>query len=215
MPTRVRIALCLFCVWCGSRATIKNTTPRRRRRAIENARARVASSVTNDGGGSRMKGAGLLFAVLPGPPAAFLSKPVFPVRRHCATMAAEPADPIFQYVVLRRDLQEKVGWPLGSLVAQGCHASVAAIAQHLDDADVRAYIAADALAGMHKAVLEVKGEAQLLNLAQKLTDAGVAHVLWVEQPEAIPTALASKPARKSLLAPHFKKCQLSTWHAPP
>lgn len=133
-----------------------------------------------------------------------------------AMLAAEgagAADPIFQYVVLRRDLQEKVGWPLGSLVAQGCHASVAAIASNLDDDDVRAYIAPGALNGMHKAVLEVKGEPQLLTLAQRLTEAGIAHVLWMEQPEAIPTALASKPARKSLLAPHFKKCQLSTWHA--
>lgn len=126
---------------------------------------------------------------------------------------AEPSDPIFQYVVLRRDLQEKASWPLGSLVAQGCHASVAAIAKHMDDEDVQAYIAPGAVDGMHKAVLEVKGEAQLLALAQKLTDAGVAHALWVEQPEAIPTALASKPARKSFLAPHFKKCQLSTWHS--
>jgi peptidyl-tRNA hydrolase len=130
-----------------------------------------------------------------------------------AADGAGAADPIFQYVVLRRDLQDKLGWPLGSLVAQGCHASVAAIASNLDDADVRAYISAGALEGMHKAVLEVKGEPQLRTLAQRLTEAGIAHVLWMEQPEATPTALACKPARKSSLAPHFKKCQLSTWHA--
>ncbi|KAJ1623023.1 peptidyl-tRNA hydrolase II domain-containing protein [Pavlovales sp. CCMP2436] len=128
--------------------------------------------------------------------------------------AMSDADPLFQYVVLRRDLQEKIGWPLGSLVAQGCHASVAAIVTHLEDEEVRAYIAVDALGGMHKAVLEVKGEAQLITLAQRLADAGIAHHLWIEQPEAIPTALACKPARKSILAPHFKKCQLSTWRAP-
>lgn len=123
-------------------------------------------------------------------------------------------DPLFQYVVLRRDLQEKEGWPLGSLVAQGAHASLAAVAEHLDDEDVRAYIAPGAVDGMHKAVLEVKGEPQLRNLALRLAEAGVDHKLWVEQPENIPTALASKPARKSALAPHFKKCQLSTWRTP-
>lgn len=153
-----------------------------------------------------------MLAARPDRSAALLSAAT-PLRRH-TTMSADSADPIFQYVVLRRDLQEKVGWPLGSLVAQGCHASVAAIAKHLDDDDVRAYIALDAVDGMHKAVLEVKGETQLLNLARQLEQSGVAHALWVEQPEAIATALASKPARKSVLAPHFKKCQLSTWHAP-
>jgi peptidyl-tRNA hydrolase len=149
---------------------------------------------------------------------ALLSTSASPLRRHRVVMSAAPSasadDPLFQYVVLRRDLQEKAGWPLGSLVAQGCHASIAAIAGHLDDDDVRAYMAPEAVANMHKAVLEVKGEAQLLTLAQRLTEAGVAHTLWTEQPEAIPTALASKPARKSVLAPHFKKCQLSTWRTP-
>lgn len=40
-----------------------------------------------------------------------------------------PEDPIVQHVVMRRDLAEKdgLGWPLGSIIAQGCHASVAAI----------------------------------------------------------------------------------------
>ena len=125
------------------------------------------------------------------------------------------ADPLFQYIVLRRDLQEKLGWPLGSLVAQAAHASVAAIASHAMDAETVAYIAPDALRCMHKAVLEVKGEAQLASLAGRLEAAGIAHFVWIEQPENIATALATSPARKSALAPHFKKaCQLSTWHIP-
>lgn len=30
----------------------------------------------------------------------------------------DDADPLFQYVVLRRDLQEYERWPLGALIAQ-------------------------------------------------------------------------------------------------
>eukprot|EP00955_Chlamydomonas_euryale_P083012 363790-Chlamydomonas_euryale.AAC.19 len=49
-------------------------------------------------------------------------------------------------------------------------------------------------------VLEAKGEAQLRNLAQKLTEAGVKHKLWIEQPENYPTCLAFKPSPKSEVA---------------
>lgn len=130
-----------------------------------------------------------------------------------AAPGAQDEDPIFQYIVLRRDLQEKQQWPLGSLVAQGCHAAVAAVVEHMDDDDVKQYVAPGAIDGMHKAVVEVKGEAQLMNLSSRLREAGLQHKLWVEQPENVATALACKPARKSTLQPHFKKCQLSTWHA--
>ncbi len=54
----------------------------------------------------------------------------------------------------------------------------------------------------------MKGETQLRNLAAKLTEAGVKHKLWVEQPEAFPTCLATKPYRKSEIASHFKKLNL-------
>ena len=38
------------------------------------------------------------------------------------------SDRIVQYVVLRRDLLDPpLSWTLGSLVAQGCHASIAAL----------------------------------------------------------------------------------------
>jgi peptidyl-tRNA hydrolase len=57
-------------------------------------------------------------------------------------------------------------------------------------------------------VLEVKGETQLTNLAQKLTEAGVAHKLWVEQPENFPTCLATAPQLKSQVQQYFKKLKL-------
>ena len=58
-------------------------------------------------------------------------------------------------------------------------------------------------------VLEVKGETQLVNLAAKLADAGVAHKLWTEQPENVPTCLATRPCRKDEVQALFKKCNLA------
>ncbi|KAK6158666.1 hypothetical protein DH2020_005980 [Rehmannia glutinosa] len=112
------------------------------------------------------------------------------------------ADILVQYVVLRRDLIDT--WPLGSVVTQGCHASVAAIWLHKDDPDTLQYCSASNLDSMHKVTLEVKGETQMLNLSDKLKVGGIAHKLWIEQPENIPTCLATKPYPKSLYH-HFSK----------
>jgi peptidyl-tRNA hydrolase len=122
---------------------------------------------------------------------------------------ASPTNPIVQYVVLRKDLGASLGWPLGSICAQAAHAAVAAVWEHRDHPDVEAYCAPDAIDGMHKVVLEVKGETQLVNLAAKLADAGVAHKLWTEQPENFPTCLATRPCRKDEVQALFKKCNLA------
>ncbi|KAH8067676.1 aminoacyl-tRNA hydrolase [Aureococcus anophagefferens] len=138
-------------------------------------------------------------------------------RRSMAALSAgdgEASDPLIQYVVLRRDLQESEGWPLGALVAQGAHAAVAAVVESMGADDTRAYVAPEALGSMTKAVLELKGEPQLRALSEKLAADGRAHHLWVEQPENVATCLATAPGRKSALAPHFRKCRLSSWHAP-
>ena len=87
--------------------------------------------------------------------------------------------------------------------------SFAAVWEHRDHPDVEAYCAPDAIDGMHKVVLEVKGETQLVNLAAKLADAGVAHKLWTEQPERrVPTCLATR-RRKDEVQALFKKCNLA------
>ncbi|XP_031373424.1 putative peptidyl-tRNA hydrolase PTRHD1 [Punica granatum] len=115
-------------------------------------------------------------------------------------------DVIVQYVVLRRDL---IGtWPLGSLVTQGCHASVSAVWEHRDDPLTVEYCSPDKIDSMHKVTLEVKGEPQILNLAEKLKAGGIAHKLWIEQPENIPTCLATKPYAKSTVSSYFKKLKL-------
>lgn len=115
---------------------------------------------------------------------------------------------LLQYIVLRRDLWTELGWPLGSVVAQGAHAATAALWLSRDTPTTQAYCALDSLDHMHKVVLEVKGDTQLRALAEKLAAAGVAHKLWVEQPEDFATCLATAPAPKSIVQPHMKKLKL-------
>lgn len=118
-----------------------------------------------------------------------------------------PHDPLVQYIVLRKDLWVADGWPLGSIVAQACHASTAAMYLFKDDPETIAYQAD--VDHMHKVVLEVKDEAALRALSTRLDEAKVLHKTWVEQPENIATSLATRPDMKSKLAPHFKKLQLA------
>lgn len=67
---------------------------------------------------------------------------------------AEDEDVVVQYVVLRRDLIDK--WPLGSVVTQGCHASVAAIWQHKEDSSTLRYCSPPhALDSMHKVTIRL------------------------------------------------------------
>lgn len=56
--------------------------------------------------------------------------------------------------------------------------------------------------------LEVKGADQVKNLADKLVASGIAHKLWIEQPENIPTCLATKPYPKSVVSVFFRKFKL-------
>ena len=64
-----------------------------------------------------------------------------------------PEDPLVQHIVVRSDLRTSLGWTLGSVIAQACHASIAAIFAHRDDPSVVEYLAA--LERMHKVVVEV------------------------------------------------------------
>ncbi|KFK25355.1 hypothetical protein AALP_AA8G102200 [Arabis alpina] len=120
--------------------------------------------------------------------------------------AANPDDVVVQYVVLRRDLIDS--WPLGSVVTQGCHASVAAIWEFKDDPVTLQYCDPLHIDSMHKVTLEVKGEIQIMNLSEKLKLGGISHKLWMEQPENIPTCIATKPYPKSHVSSFFKKLKL-------
>ncbi|KAA6417696.1 MAG: peptidyl-tRNA hydrolase PTRHD1-like [Trebouxia sp. A1-2] len=118
------------------------------------------------------------------------------------------AEDLVQYLVLRKDLWSSLKWPLGSIIAQACHASTAALWLSKDSPATTAYCAAENLDHMHKVVLEVKGEQQLHTLSNRLTEQKVAHKLWIEQPENFPTCLATAPCSKAEVQQHFKKFQL-------
>jgi hypothetical protein len=61
---------------------------------------------------------------------------------------------------------------------------------------------------MHKVVLAGESEAQLRALAAALDAAGVGHHLWVEQPEGVPSALATAPGAKADLQQFFSGLKL-------
>ena len=114
------------------------------------------------------------------------------------------ASTILQYVVVRSDL----GWPLGALVAQACHASSAAIAVALRNGDEATKSYVDDLDSMHKVVLDAKDKESLKKLEQTLKDNAIEHKLWTEQPENIYTCLATKPYAKEDVQKYFKKFKL-------
>lgn len=57
-------------------------------------------------------------------------------------------------------------------------------------------------------LIQAPDEAALSTLAETLTQAGVAHKLWIEQPENIPTCLALKPCAKETVQPLLRKFKL-------
>ncbi|XP_032440335.1 putative peptidyl-tRNA hydrolase PTRHD1 isoform X1 [Xiphophorus hellerii] len=113
---------------------------------------------------------------------------------------------LVQYVVVRSDLVHQLSWPLGAVITQACHAATAAIHLHYGDPDTRRYL--EQLDAMHKVVLGAPDEAALSGLSDSLTQAGISHKLWIEQPENIPTCLALKPYPKETVQPLMKKLKL-------
>uniref|UniRef100_A0A8C6UI47 peptidyl-tRNA hydrolase n=1 Tax=Neogobius melanostomus TaxID=47308 RepID=A0A8C6UI47_9GOBI len=122
-----------------------------------------------------------------------------------ASGAGTPAR-LVQYVVVRSDLVHKLSWPLGAVITQACHAATAALHLHYTDPDTQRYL--EELDSMHKVVLGAPDETALNGLSQTLTQAGVLHKLWIEQPENIPTCLALKPYPKDTVQPLLKKFKL-------
>ncbi|XP_008336196.3 putative peptidyl-tRNA hydrolase PTRHD1 [Cynoglossus semilaevis] len=122
-----------------------------------------------------------------------------------ASGAATPSR-LVQYVVVRADLVHKLSWPLGAVITQACHAATAAIHLHYTDPDTQRYLAE--LDSMHKVVLGAPDEEALSSLSENLTQAGVSHKLWIEQPENIPTCLALKPYPKETVQPLLRKFKL-------
>lgn len=131
-----------------------------------------------------------------------------PVAASASGTDAAPPEPLLQYVILRQDLWKEMNWPLGSIVAQGCHAATAALWLSKDQPTAQSYCAPENIDHMHKVVLEATGDAQILDIAQKLEEAGILHKVWIEQPEDFVTCLATAPYPKSTVAPFMKKLKL-------
>ena len=60
---------------------------------------------------------------------------------------------IVQYIVVRKDLVDNLGWPTGALIAQCCHACTAVIHLFYADKSTKLYLSDHE--SMHKVVLEV------------------------------------------------------------
>ncbi|XP_012283395.1 putative peptidyl-tRNA hydrolase PTRHD1 [Orussus abietinus] len=111
-----------------------------------------------------------------------------------------------QYVVVRGDLLKSMGWPVGAVIAQACHACTAVIHLYYNDSDTQKYL--DDLDNMHKVVLEATDENSLNSLHNSLEENEIKHKLWIEQPENVPTCLVTKPYPKETVQKYFKKFKL-------
>lgn len=110
--------------------------------------------------------------------------------------------PIVQYILVRVDL----GWSTGAMIAQACHASSASIARTLTSPYTKDYL--NDLVNMHKIILKAERVEDLLKVETELKQTDVAHHLWIEKPENIPTCLAVSPQPKSLVQNIFKTFKL-------
>lgn len=59
-------------------------------------------------------------------------------------------DPLIQYIIVREDLWKEQGWSLGSVMAQGCHAAVAAVWESKGAATTGAYCSPANIDSMRK-----------------------------------------------------------------
>ncbi|XP_064002695.1 putative peptidyl-tRNA hydrolase PTRHD1 [Pogoniulus pusillus] len=122
-------------------------------------------------------------------------------------MAAAGAAALVQYVVLRGDLtRPPLSWPLGAVVAQGCHAALAAAHAHRQHPDTRAYL--ELGGAMRTVVLEAPHEAALTELSETLKQHSVDHEVWTEQPDNMTTCLALRPYPKDQVHQYLKKLKL-------
>ena len=60
---------------------------------------------------------------------------------------------VVQYVIVRGDLLSQLGWPVGAVIAQACHACTAVTHLYHDDVHMKAYLSD--LDNMRKVILEV------------------------------------------------------------
>ncbi|PCH35567.1 peptidyl-tRNA hydrolase II [Wolfiporia cocos MD-104 SS10] len=114
-----------------------------------------------------------------------------------ATTTGSTPQPLVMQIVVRRDLLDAEGWGVGPLMAQVAHATAAVLHETASLPDTQAYLAD--LKNMRKAVLQTADQASIERLSALLASGTppIAHHLWVEQPENVPTCLALAPNRRT------------------
>ncbi|CAJ1970226.1 unnamed protein product [Cylindrotheca closterium] len=111
--------------------------------------------------------------------------------------------PVVQYIFCRRDLsdEEGIAWPTGAVAAQVAHASVAAMAEGLakQDEATKYYLSPEQLPSMTKYVYGVDSMEELEKVKQGFEEkfGNDSYHCWLEQPENIPTALATLPMERT------------------
>lgn len=138
----------------------------------------------------------------------FVSKSIYKgTGRSALFMSTETKKKVVQYIFLRRDLT----WPNGAMATQAAHASVAAIAEALNagSQDTKEYISPENLPRMTKYVYGVDDVEELQKvrnewnqMIQSLRDEPIEGdslecYWWVEQPENIPSAMATWPIART------------------
>ena len=107
--------------------------------------------------------------------------------------------PIVQYIFVRNDLNQD--WPQGAIAAQVAHASVAAIIQGLNNQDEATiyYTSSTQLNYMTKNVYKVNNVEELNTIKEQWDTkfGSKSYYMWIEQPENIPTALATVPLERT------------------
>merc|ERR1711918_227455 len=101
-------------------------------------------------------------------------------------------DPVVIYVLLRKDLD----WPTGALMNQVGHACTKVAWEARED-PVAIEFMTEASAQMTQYTMGAKNEQELRKVESKLVAANIPFHLWVEQPEDVPSCLATRPRRRS------------------
>eukprot|EP01080_Neovahlkampfia_damariscottae_P011701 gene11701-4935_t len=121
----------------------------------------------------------------------------------------ESNDFLVQYILLRKDLlKAPYKFNLGAMASQTSHASVSAIVENYEDKLTQEYISKENIDNMHKVVLQVENEEDLLETEKILKEEKIIYRIWREQPENIVTAMALKPYHKSTVSKYLKKFKL-------
>lgn len=97
-------------------------------------------------------------------------------------------------------------WEVGPLLAQASHATAAV--NHIYNAHPNTVSYLTNLQNMHTVTLSVKTAGALVSLAESLKANNKLYYLWIENPENIPTCLATVAYEPDEIRPFLKKCSL-------